>query len=840
MMKLNKKLIKVLTEKLFRSLFVMVFILYSLIPYGSFFVYAEIISEEPIIIEEVVTPTEEEVVTPTEEEVVTPIIVESNATDAELTTTPETTETTTLQDDPSANNSDTGADSNNTSETNTNTETDVSNDNNSTIKNYSFLSADTGHNKSQYNTGSGIITTQKASGQGELINIINENFIQVQESSIPYSQTGNENTGSDSNNEAIVNINNQLTIKNVNDSDTVNVLDAQVFTGENDASYNTGHGIITSEDAELGLNFVSFANANILGGDNFYADWQNIYNNYAGNIDLRHIYNTSQISDVLLQASNKSTGPGSDNSAIVDINNETTVTSQNNGKIKNEINTKVISGKNKANYNIGVGSIDTGDVKSALNVLNFLNANITASNFVLKNLNVFGNWDGSILMPQMSNSNLNISPYSIQTENTDTGSGSDNQTNSNTNTTVDVDNQNDAVITNNISLKTNTGSNIASNNTGFGTANLGQAKAETNTINVANLNITGDSWWVVVVNKFGNWNGKVLGLPNGAEVQNNSNTSIFVPQNSGIKINNKSTGADSNNSAGVNVNNTTDILNENNANILNNINVEAISGENEANYNTGNGTINTGDIKSAVNLVNFADVNITAGNWTVVVVNVFGDWNGDLVFSNPNAFDLSLDSIDLLSITADSQSKLTISAENADPALGFNATPYWFKEISGNDGANSSSDWQTSNIFINENLLPNTKYEYAVKVRDSFGGESEFSDNLSKFTLAPPPSNLSAIFASGKALLTIDKLNNDNQSQSGYYFYRTNEIADHNSGWINSNVWEDTGLDCGKIYSYSVKYRNGDGVETNSIATTLTTNTCNSNNSGGSSGGSRG
>ncbi|MDD4606938.1 MAG: hypothetical protein PHS07_01165, partial [Patescibacteria group bacterium] len=41
-----------------------------------------------------------------------------------------------------------------------------------------------------------------------------------------------------------------------------------------------------------------------------------------------------------------------------------------------------------------------------------------------------------------------------------------------------------------------------------------------------------------------------------------------------------------------------------------------------------------------------------------------------------------------------------------------------------------------------------------------------------------------------------------------------------------TNTWQDTSLTCGTSYTYTIKYRNGDGTETETISTSQTTDEC--------------
>ncbi|MDD4804170.1 MAG: metallophosphoesterase [Candidatus Pacebacteria bacterium] len=133
------------------------------------------------------------------------------------------------------------------------------------------------------------------------------------------------------------------------------------------------------------------------------------------------------------------------------------------------------------------------------------------------------------------------------------------------------------------------------------------------------------------------------------------------------------------------------------------------------------------------------------------------------------------------------------------------------------------------------NLLPNTSYSVYVKGKNSSDSEDTVSATSSEFyTLAPSPSGLTVSGTSASTIsLSANSFNNSNVGSSGYYFSRIGK----NSGWISTNAWQDTDLSCGRTYTYNVKYRNANGVETNSISIDASTSRCRSSGGGGGGGG---
>ncbi len=123
--------------------------------------------------------------------------------------------------------------------------------------------------------------------------------------------------------------------------------------------------------------------------------------------------------------------------------------------------------------------------------------------------------------------------------------------------------------------------------------------------------------------------------------------------------------------------------------------------------------------------------------------------------------------------------------------------------------------------YLISDLASNTVYHYKSYVTNFAG--TGYGEGSSFYTLAPIPTNLSTTTVEKTSItLMAESFQNDTASSSGYLFSR--EGAD--SGWIQNNTWQDTGLTCNTDYLYSVKYRNGDGVETEPISITQKTTSC--------------
>jgi len=127
-----------------------------------------------------------------------------------------------------------------------------------------------------------------------------------------------------------------------------------------------------------------------------------------------------------------------------------------------------------------------------------------------------------------------------------------------------------------------------------------------------------------------------------------------------------------------------------------------------------------------------------------------------------------------------------------------------------NSSTNLSLVATTTTSVIDTGLTANTSYTYDVRFNDINANMSSYGISGTVYTLAPTPSNFRASLEQTAITLSVDSFPNATTGSSGYYFSRDGA----SSGWIQTNSWSDTGLICGNTYSYSVKHRNGDGVET--------------------------
>ncbi|MEX0616872.1 MAG: hypothetical protein WD231_03630 [Candidatus Woykebacteria bacterium] len=171
-------------------------------------------------------------------------------------------------------------------------------------------------------------------------------------------------------------------------------------------------------------------------------------------------------------------------------------------------------------------------------------------------------------------------------QNQSTGADSSNTAEVKVENDLNVSSNNTANINNNLKISANTGGNSASKNTGDGTVKTGDITGRVSIVNDVNSNSLNDS---------------------------NFDCSSLCTVSWDIKASNSHTGADSENSATVNVENDVDITQNNDLDIDNNLDADLNTGDNEADKNTGDGSVKSGDIDFDVSIVNEGNNNSIGG-----------------------------------------------------------------------------------------------------------------------------------------------------------------------------------------------------------------------------------
>lgn len=179
--------------------------------------------------------------------------------------------------------------------------------------------------------------------------------------------------------------------------------------------------------------------------------------------------------------------------------------------------------------------------------------------------------------------------------------------------------------------------------------------------------------------------------------------------------------------------------------------------------------------------------------------------------------------------TATSTSSITWNfTDNSDNETGFKIY---------DTGNNLMVTCATPNISscLEGSLSENTQYTRKVTAYNAYG-ESDYSSATSRFTNTINPSIATYSSTSNTITITSTNISNPTSGSSGYYFDCTGSSCDSGiNSWIQANTDTADTLDYNTGYTFQVKSRNGDGIETTYSATqevwteaitpTLSTNT---------------
>lgn len=352
---------------------------------------------------------------------------------------------------------------------------------------------------------------------------------------------------------------------------------------ESSNTNDPGSSAIDTGDAASQVDIVNLANTNLVNSDINYAIL-NIYVDENGNIDLTNSN---------IQEANPS--------ANLVVNQQNTAT------VNNTVLAVANTGGNEINGTDG--DITTGSASVIVNIINFINANLINSNWNFVLINIFGHLVGDIILPEPQTS-ANSTQALL-------GTG-------------DISQTNNADITNSVDASANTGNNTigsstseesepdsdtgseSSNDPVSSTINTGNAMSFVNLQTYANANLIGGNYYRLLINNFGIWNGTFWGWGATAAQDPTYGQMLF-------------------NFTDPNFSGTTCCListsQENNALLTNQITASANTGGNNLG---GNGSINTGNAFSIVNLLNFVNTNIINSFGFFGIINIFGTLEGDI------------------------------------------------------------------------------------------------------------------------------------------------------------------------------------------------------------------
>lgn len=365
-----------------------------------------------------------------------------------------------------------------------------------------------------------------------------------------------------------------------------NAIGSTATTGDASVNANTTGGSATSGDATVVANVLNAVqSASSLNNGNVVTFTANLQGNVNGDL---------VIDPNALQPASSSSSLNSSNLAV---NNQT------NGQIHNNITLAANTGDASVTDNTTGGSATTGNASAIANVVNMLNSIVSAGKSFIGVVNINGDMNGNILMPQSFLDGL-IASNAPST----TVALTQDQANN-----LGMTNTANLATTNNVTGNATTGSATVADNTNAGNATTGQANTKVTIFNLTGNQVVGSNCLLVFVNVSGKWVGVILNAPQG------STAAAF---GSGLTQNTTANLA--------NVNNTT------NNTITNDINVSAHSGNAKVADNTTGGNATSGNANTAVNLLNMNNSAFNLSGWFgILFINIFGNWYGNFGVYTP-------------------------------------------------------------------------------------------------------------------------------------------------------------------------------------------------------------
>lgn len=428
---------------------------------------------------------------------------------------------------------------------------------------------------------------------------------------------------------------------------------------------------IVTGDAIVTANLINLVNSNFVNSEGAIV-FLDFYDPSVGLIDFRNA---------------QSTEPSTLCSFLSCNGDETTVRITNDATIENTVYLIAQTGGNSVE-NSQYALINTGDAYANANIVNVANTNIIDSEYLLVILNSFAGLNGDIVFPSLT------SYFEGSTDR----SGEQTLANS-------------ATVENNVILNADTGQNMASTSDGH-SLTTGTAATGASIFNQINSNLSGNESVSILFRIGGSWAGEVYGLPKNAQWIQTANGYV-------LHIDPENTGS----SNGVS---DTNVYATNTSFIRNQVEVAALTGENQV---TGAKTalVSTGNAYAGANIVNIANSNIVGRNWLMAVVNIFGDFKGDISFGRPDVWVGALaQTPDGLKAGDEVKLVYTIQNKGDSPASNLHITDsyseYLVPEISDPnvvvDTQNRTLTWQV------EKLLPGEVIElhYTARVDGAGGG----------------------------------------------------------------------------------------------------------------------
>lgn len=402
------------------------------------------------------------------------------------------------------------------------------------------------------------------------------------------------NTGPHSSNSANNNLTLNGSITNNTGASMNNTIGSQATTGDSAVVGNTTGGSANSGNAEAMATVANLlqSTSNVFGPNTvtFTADIN-------GTVNGDFMLDPSAI---------LASGPGSSNNTSNNLQVNTAAANTTDATIHNTIDVGANSGNATVASNTTGGNATSGNATAIVNLMNLINSTVASGKSFVGTIDINGDLNGDILLPQGVLDQLLAS----------SGPGSSNNTVANLASTSTVNNNVTEAVANNIQSSATSGLAAVNGNTTGGAATSGNSGTNLTLLNLTGSNTVGKDDLLVFVNVLGKWVGMIMNAPSG---------STAADLGGGIT----SSGPGSANNTTANLASNSTLNNTANLGITNDVNVHAQSGNATVTHNTLGGNATSGNAHTAVNVLNMTGSNLSLSDWFgVLFINVFGMWNG--------------------------------------------------------------------------------------------------------------------------------------------------------------------------------------------------------------------
>lgn len=267
-----------------------------------------------------------------------------------------------------------------------------------------------------------------------------------------------------------------------------------------------------------------------------------------------------------------------------------------NATINNNVNLQAKTGDATLQNNAKAGDATTGNALAMANIVNLINSAISTGGTFMGVINIYGNLNGDILLPD----------WLLESLLNDDGTACNDCPAGDVNATIN----NNHMINNNVTASAKTGNAIIENSGGAGAATSGDAQTDVTILNLSSSNVVAANSLLVFVNVMGRWVGVIVDAPAGAT---SAALATDIQEGSCVSC----------------PGGTTDATMNANYMINNNVSVSATTGNALIQNNGQAGDATTGDATAKVNIANIINSSFNLSGWLgVLFINVFGTWNG--------------------------------------------------------------------------------------------------------------------------------------------------------------------------------------------------------------------